>query len=104
MKSFLRRLTATALAKAKGNPAFSGSNKSWLGKQVRDGRQDEHQEEIAEPSRDGGPGTGASSVLSLCHGADHRAESPALRWRGVVLERGCTLQHLADAPGPGGQA
>src|SRR6195256_5209625 len=31
MKSFLRRLTATALAKAKGNPAFPGSNKSWLG-------------------------------------------------------------------------
>ena len=39
----LRRPTATALAKAKENPAFwDGSfetNKGWLGKQVRDGRQ-----------------------------------------------------------------
>src|SRR3981189_755321 len=103
MKSFLRRLMATALAKAKGNPAFSGTNKSWLGVQVRDGRQDQPQEETAEPSCDGGPGTGAPSLVSLCHGPDHPADSPARRRRGVVLERGCTLQHLADASGPGGQ-
>src|ERR1700682_338850 len=102
MKSFLRRLTATALAKAKGNPAFSGSHKSWLGKQVRDGRQDQHQEETAEPSCDGGPGTGAASLVSLCHGADHRPDPSAARRRGVVLERGRALQHLADAAGPGG--
>src|SRR5713226_5889388 len=103
MKSFLRRLMATALAKAKGNPEFSGSNKSWLGKQVRDGRQDQHQEETAEPSCDGGPGTGAPSLVSLCHGADQPADSPAVCGRGVVLERSCALQYLADAAGPGGQ-
>src|ERR1700726_1834849 len=108
MKSFLRRLTATALAKAKGNlvffqDLFSGSNKRWLGKQVRDGRQDQHQEEIAEPSRDGGPGTGTSPFVSLCDGADHPSDPSAVRWRGVVLERGRALQHLADASGPGGQ-
>src|SRR6202022_2277247 len=101
MKSFLRRLTATALAKAKGNPAFSGSDKSWLGKQVRDGRQDQHQEETAEPSCDGGPGTGAPSLVSLCHGADHQPDPPAVRRRRIVLEWGCALQHLVDASAPG---
>src|ERR1700738_1109531 len=103
MKSFLRRLTATALAKAKGNPAFSGSDKRWLGKQVRDGRQDQHQEETAEPSCDGGPRTGAPSLVSLCHGPDPPSDPPAVRRRGVMLERGRALQHLADAAGPGGQ-
>src|ERR1700687_5023776 len=81
---------------------FSGTDKRWLGKQVREGRQDEHQEATAEPSRDGGPGTGAPSLVSLCHGADHPADPPAVRWRGVVLERGRALQYLADASGPGG--
>src|SRR5260370_5039964 len=98
MKSFLRRLTATALAKAKGNPAFSGSNKSWLGKQVRDGRQDQHQEATAESSCDGGPGAGAAPFLSLCHGADHRTDSPALCRRGVVLELGRALLHRPVSP------
>src|SRR5258708_33906076 len=100
MKSFLRRLTATALAKAKGNPAFSGSNKSWLGKQVRDGRQDQHQEETAEPSCDGGTGTGAPSLVPLCHGANHHPDPPAVRRRGAVLEEGRALHYLAAASGP----
>src|SRR5260370_35438198 len=101
MKSFLRRLTATALAKAKGNPAFSRSNKSWLGKQVRDGRQDQHQEETAEPSCDGGPEKGAPSFVSLCHGPDHRPDPPAVRRGGVVLDCGAARQHLAHASGHG---
>src|SRR5512137_574127 len=104
MKLLLRRLTATALAKAKENPVFfqdlfSAVEKRWLGKQVRDGRQDQHQEETAEPSRNGGPGTGAPSLVSLCHGIDDRADPSALCRRGILLERGCALQHLADAPG-----
>src|SRR3979411_3363381 len=103
MKSFLRRLTATALANATANPALPGSNTSWLGKQVRDGRKEHNQEETTEPSRDGGPGTGAPSLVSLCHGADHPADPPAVCRRGVVLERGCALQYFADAASPGGQ-
>ena len=59
---------ATALAKAKGN-SISRVNKSWLGKQVRDGRQDQHQGQVAEPSRDGGPralADGSSTPRSTC--------------------------------------
>src|SRR5258708_12871289 len=97
MKSFLRRLTATALAKAKENWSFSrsvsGSNKRWLGKQVRDGRQDQHQEEVAEPSRDGGPGTGAASLVSLSHAADPPPDPPAICRCSVVLERARPAQH-----------
>src|SRR5882757_6697144 len=103
MKSFLRRLTATALAKAKGNRAFSGSNKSWLRKQVRDGRQDQHQEETTEPSCDGGPGTGAPSLVSLCHGADHRPDPPPVRRRaaggGAALLDRRALTHQQDITG-----
>ena len=74
-----------------GKSCFSGSNKSGLGKQVRDGRQDQYQEQTAEPSCDGGPGTGAASLVSLCHGADHPADSPAFGRRRVMLERGRAL-------------
>src|SRR5882757_8810534 len=101
MKSFLRRLMATALAKAKGS--FPGTKRRWLGKRVRDGRQDQTQIETAEPPCDRGPVAGPASLVSLCHGSDHPADSPAVRRRGVVLERGRSLQYLADASGPGGQ-
>src|SRR3954447_13619492 len=47
----LRRLTATALAKAKENSVF---RQEMAAEQVHDGRQDQHQEEIAQPPCDGG--------------------------------------------------
>src|SRR5665213_4248753 len=106
MKSFLRRLTATAPRRRRKILHFPGLTKGWLGKQVRDGRQDQKdrsQEETAEPSCHGGPGARAASLVPLCHGADHGADPPAVRRRGIVLERGRALQYLADAPGPGGQ-
>src|SRR4051812_9640130 len=48
----LRRLTATALAKAKENSVFR-IRQEMAAEQVHDGRQD-HQEEIAQPPCDGG--------------------------------------------------
>src|SRR5580692_6524197 len=83
-KSLLRRLMATVFAKAKENWVFVvkirvfRGQKTRLGKQVRDGRQDRYQKEIAEPSRHRRPGTGAASLLSLRHGPDHPADSPAV--------------------------
>jgi hypothetical protein len=89
--TMLRRLKTTALAKAKGNSPFPRVEKRRLGKQVRDGRQDQHQAETTEPSRDRRPGTGASSLVSLCHGIDDPADPPTVRRRGVLLERGRAL-------------
>src|SRR5882757_2640782 len=101
MKSFLRRLMATALAKAKGS--FPGTKRRWLGKRVRDGRQEQTQIETAEPPCDRGPVAGPPSLVSLCHGPDHATDSSAVRRRGIMLERGGSLQYRPDAPGPGGQ-
>src|SRR3954447_18037595 len=94
---------ATALATAKGNSGFPGTIRRWLGKRVRDGRQDQPQVETAQPARDGGAIAGAASLLPLCDGADDPADPPAVRRRGLLLERGGALQYFTDAPGPGGQ-
>jgi hypothetical protein len=55
------------------------------------------------PSRQGRPGAGAASRVSLFDGPDRRADCPAIGRRRDHLKRGRTLQHCAVAPGAGGE-
>src|SRR5690554_2565432 len=61
------------------------------------GRQDIRQVETAEPPRFGRAVARTPSVVLLRDGPHRRADQPAFRRRGDLLERGCALQHRADA-------
>src|ERR1700749_3859451 len=71
-------------------PVFAGSGKFYV--QVR-------QVEAAFASCHRGAGARAAPFLPLRHGADRRADPSAAGRCRHRLERGRTLQHLADAPG-----
>src|SRR6266404_1133493 len=91
------------------SPPFTGM---WPGGDQSDGQEeqrqisaqsDPRQVDDAEPLYDGRPGARAAPFLSLRHGPDRKADQPADRGRRDLLERGGSLQHLAQPPGPVGQ-
>src|SRR3954471_23928200 len=73
------------------------------GAEYVNGRQDQFEGAAAEPACHGRPRARTASLLLLRDGAHARADSSAFRRRRQLLERSRPLQHLADAPGAGGQ-
>src|SRR5262245_58017129 len=67
----------------------------------RNGREDFQQKQVAEQARDRRAAARSASLLLLRHGADSGSDPPAFCRRGHLLERGGSLQHRLDAPGPG---
>src|SRR5438105_4994413 len=70
----------TAFGRALGN--------SWRRWSTRHGRKDIRQVQASQPPRHRGPLARAAPLLLLRHGSDRGADPPAVRRRGVVLERG----------------
>ena len=71
--------------------------------EARHAQETVRQVETAQPSCDRGARTGAAPVLHVCDGRGQRGNPPAADRRRDLLERGCSLQHLAEPAGPVGE-
>src|SRR5476651_2375442 len=99
MKSFLRRLRATALAKAKENRVFPGLTRvGWGNRFAMDAKTSIKKRLQSRHVTEGPERAPHRSYLYAMGLTTQQIHQPF-----VGLERGRALQYLADAAGPGGQ-